>query len=590
MNIIKTISFHVMILIAFGLFETHSLPAQYSSKYRMTKSTVSQGGGQAASSVYLLENSIGQPSPIGNMANAQYLWQAGFVLPEPLNSGSDAILVTLRANTSTLPDTLQPYHVLQIRGDLNGKTGPVLPDGRSISRDEQSGLFFSNIGGDYWEASFQMLPGDSLRYKFWAGFDVYQSAYGDGLEGDIQSGDGFAGSERSLIPGNRDTTLQLQFFNGTGTIQSQYWSPFSESTENIAVRFRVYMHTYEGVKDGYLPLDGSMTVGVRGNDLNGQGPLTYAQANITLERELSDADLAGYHLYSGTLLYDRSLSGQIQQFKYVNEPDRWEEGNLTGDRSFTIPEQDTTLLWQSYGNTRRFGGSIRSIPGIVEAEDYWQMHGIQLDAVSNDDGDFYAGWMDAGDWVDYRLIAVGAGEYDVSIHAALDDGMSAGQGQFMREDSVLTTFEIPVTGGWQTWEPCHCTINLIEGEQILRLYVNHGPWNYNSLQFNRNETGVSENSIQHPSENRLEANYPNPFNPSTHIQYSLTHNGPVSLTIFNMKGQCIRKLVDAYQAAGQYSIEWDGMNDAGISIGSGIYLCVFRTKDFIRVHKMISIK
>ena len=70
----------------------------------------------------------------------------------------------------------------------------------------------------------------------------------------------------------------------------------------------------------------------------------------------------------------------------------------------------------------------------------------------------------------------------------------------------------------------------------------------------------------------LEQNYPNPFNPSTHIQYTLPQAGPVRLDVYNGAGQKIRSLVEGYREQGLYLQNWDGRDDAGATVASGVYL------------------
>ncbi|NOZ62135.1 MAG: T9SS type A sorting domain-containing protein [Calditrichaeota bacterium] len=67
-------------------------------------------------------------------------------------------------------------------------------------------------------------------------------------------------------------------------------------------------------------------------------------------------------------------------------------------------------------------------------------------------------------------------------------------------------------------------------------------------------------------------NYPNPFNPETQISYTLSNAEHVSLKIYNMQGQLIRTLIDETQSAGSHSVKWDGTNDAGEKVVSGVYL------------------
>ena len=67
-------------------------------------------------------------------------------------------------------------------------------------------------------------------------------------------------------------------------------------------------------------------------------------------------------------------------------------------------------------------------------------------------------------------------------------------------------------------------------------------------------------------------NYPNPFNPETQISYTLSNSEHVTLQIFNMQGQLIRTLVNGMQSAGSHSVKWDGTNEAGEKVVSGVYV------------------
>jgi hypothetical protein len=70
---------------------------------------------------------------------------------------------------------------------------------------------------------------------------------------------------------------------------------------------------------------------------------------------------------------------------------------------------------------------------------------------------------------------------------------------------------------------------------------------------------------------RLEANYPNPFNPSTTLRYHLSEAAEVELSIFNVQGMRLRTLVRGYQTDGDYEVQWDGRVN-GVTVASGVYI------------------
>ena len=85
----------------------------------------------------------------------------------------------------------------------------------------------------------------------------------------------------------------------------------------------------------------------------------------------------------------------------------------------------------------------------------------------------------------------------------------------------------------------------------------------------------------------LHANYPNPFNPQTTISYELPVTDAVSLTIYDILGREIIRLVDQTQAAGFHQVIWNGLDKAGSQVSSGIYLYRLQTSTFSQVQKMI---
>ena len=80
------------------------------------------------------------------------------------------------------------------------------------------------------------------------------------------------------------------------------------------------------------------------------------------------------------------------------------------------------------------------------------------------------------------------------------------------------------------------------------------------------------NSDLIPTTTSLSNVYPNPFNPSTTIDYTLSNNSDVKLSIYDMQGWFVRVLVSNNQEAGIYNVVWNGFNDNGEQVSSGMYL------------------
>jgi hypothetical protein len=88
----------------------------------------------------------------------------------------------------------------------------------------------------------------------------------------------------------------------------------------------------------------------------------------------------------------------------------------------------------------------------------------------------------------------------------------------------------------------------------------------------------------------LANNYPNPFNPTTTINYRVPVNADVSIVIYNTLGQIVRTLVDSRVAEGMHSVVWDGRNDAGMTLPTGLYYYNLETENFSETKKMMLIK
>jgi hypothetical protein len=93
-------------------------------------------------------------------------------------------------------------------------------------------------------------------------------------------------------------------------------------------------------------------------------------------------------------------------------------------------------------------------------------------------------------------------------------------------------------------------------------------------------------------ENSLSQNFPNPFNPITTIHYSIRQKGHVSLKVYNVAGQLVRSLVSEIKEPrpGGFAATWDGLNNSGEAVSSGVYFYKLVTKDFTKSKKMILLK
>lgn len=105
-------------------------------------------------------------------------------------------------------------------------------------------------------------------------------------------------------------------------------------------------------------------------------------------------------------------------------------------------------------------------------------------------------------------------------------------------------------------------------------------------------TGIADGEPMslRPGDFQLGQNYPNPFNPTTTIEYLIPKTGLVQLKIYNTAGQLVKTLVEEAKAPGKYSAIWDGSNEAGSPVATGVYLYRLRAGDDQITRKMVILK
>lgn len=107
---------------------------------------------------------------------------------------------------------------------------------------------------------------------------------------------------------------------------------------------------------------------------------------------------------------------------------------------------------------------------------------------------------------------------------------------------------------------------------------------------NEYQAAALDNSAVVPETFELGNNYPNPFNPATTINFALPTDAFVKLSVYNMLGQRVSTLVADQLVAGHHQVTWNGRNDAGIQVASGLYIYQMDAPGFSKAHKMILLK
>jgi hypothetical protein len=260
---------------------------------------------------------------------------------------------------------------------------------------------------------------------------------------------------------------------------------------------------------------------------------------------------------SPNILINGLLYGVLNPSNFAPNPDRL-------DITFEISGADTARL-------------VSSTPGSVE---FYVMHGATdapaVDVVARGVGTLFEDVF-YSDVTEYTSVAPASYTIDLydssgtTLLAAFTTDLSA------LADSALTVF---ASGFLDT------AANQNGAEFGLFACLSNGT----VIELPALPVGITDLKPLVPLEYALHQNYPNPFNPTTTIKYDLKKSGNVQLIIYNLLGQKIRNLVNSSQEAGYQSILWDGRNDSGISVASGIYIYRLEAGDYINTRKMILMK
>ena len=113
---------------------------------------------------------------------------------------------------------------------------------------------------------------------------------------------------------------------------------------------------------------------------------------------------------------------------------------------------------------------------------------------------------------------------------------------------------------------------------------------YHRIKEGSGGSGVARMPASQPVEHMLGQNYPNPFNSSTQITYRLQKAGHVVLRILNLQGQCLCTLVDQDQNGGEHRIRWNGRDEMGAEVASGVYLYQLENERQVLSKKMLYLR
>lgn len=123
--------------------------------------------------------------------------------------------------------------------------------------------------------------------------------------------------------------------------------------------------------------------------------------------------------------------------------------------------------------------TTRAVPGTIEAEDFCNMSGIDTEPTTDAGGGRNVGWIDAGDWMTYRVNVPSAGRYKVTYRVAAQSTTGRLRLERAGGSPVFGDLTVPNTGGWQRWTDISHEVSLSAGEQDIAISAQGGGWNLN---------------------------------------------------------------------------------------------------------------
>ena len=144
------------------------------------------------------------------------------------------------------------------------------------------------------------------------------------------------------------------------------------------------------------------------------------------------------------------------------------------------------------------------------------------------------------------------------------------------------------------WWSCYDTLN---PSGHSRVDIDHAYWtNVQDFairliyEYQGTEISIEPGSTAIPSEMVLLSVYPNPFNPTTTIRYTIPENSPVTVTLYDQQGRQVNTLVNAQQTVGDYHLQWSGTDASGHQLSSGLYFCQVQAGRFTETMKLVLLK
>ena len=180
------------------------------------------------------------------------------------------------------------------------------------------------------------------------------------------------------------------------------------------------------------------------------------------------------------------------------------------------------------------------------------------------------------------------GTYDIAIGYRL--AYDTPKHQYLNVNGVRVG-EMVFDGAMNTWQEKKQSVTLTQGIDTVQIELSWGWMNIDYLAVPRSLTTAVKNTLASlPMQFSLDQNYPNPFNPTTTIYYQLTTASLATLKVYDVLGREVATIVNEMGTPGKHTALWEGKNDRGESVSSGVYMYQMRAGNAVITRKMILLK
>ncbi len=347
------------------------------------------------------------------------------------------------------------------------------------------------------------------------------------------------------------------------------------------------------------------------------GPAVFTQTSIPAH--------ATYDPNFGSIF---TLDGMDTEFTEEYKAHMMIPESASGDSSAGWSLESTDLMFH---NTFVFDDDYLYISADVTDDDIVTEQGVSQ-AWKGDALEFYIGMYDISDIKEYHtvgsVLGEGTGDHRFSftsygtlelsgyIIVAEYKGIESVVYQKWGGDGYIIEARVPVdslagSGGFEVKKGAMLPIridntdrDMSHGDESRTLLAgwggssgsdggNHDNWKRPScwgyLMIGEGDVAIDDD-VAVAGEFKLHNNYPNPFNPTTNIKFQIAAHENVKLAIYDMLGNNVKTLVNEKRPVGVYNVQWDGTNDMGINVSTGVYFYKLSTKNHVATKKMLLMK